>query len=265
MQPLCFGRPGWTSALLLVAEFAVVFMSDACGQPAIVPGPPSVGRTAGPAPSAAPPTSCRNPAARNYSALVYDSERQKLLLFGGWGVAAYGDTWLWDGTCWQNVIAPTAPSARWAPAADFDPDHHQVVMFGGRTFPDTWLDDTWIWDGSGWTNRRLANHPVIRFPIGAYDPAISKFVVYGLNSDGNPQTWTWDGAAWQLIPTTVSPPARFSSVLAYDAVSHSVILFRWQTDPQFLGRHLDLRWNQLEATDASEFPFRPTGLIGCSY
>jgi hypothetical protein len=113
-----------------------------------------------------------------------------------------------------------------------------MVLYGGRTATDTWLDDTWIWDGSSWTQVQLTPHPAIRFPFGTYDAAIGKFVVYGLKPDySGTQTWTWDGT-WQQVPISSAPPGRFSSAMTYDARSQQVILFGGR---QTLG-HLGDTW-----------------------
>jgi hypothetical protein len=122
-------------------------------------------------------------------------------------------------------------------AAAFDPNHHAVVIYGGRTPADTWLDDTWSWDGTTWTQLQLSQHPTLRFAVGAFDPTISKLVVYGLTSDlKTAQTWTWDGS-WQQVTGGPSPTRRVSSALAYDPSSHTVILFggRALEDLAYLG------------------------------
>jgi hypothetical protein len=117
----------------------------------------------------------------------------------------------------------------------FDTNHHLLLMYGGRTPSDTWLDDTWKWDGAAWTQLQPTQHPTLRFAMGAFDPAISKLVVYGLTSDLTAaQTWTWDGN-WQQVATSVSPPPRYSSALAYDPTTRAVILFGGRQTFDYLG------------------------------
>jgi hypothetical protein len=185
--------------------------------------------------------------------LVYDSDRQNVVLFGGSGRQVYGDTWLWNGSCWQLAAPTNSPSPRSSVAAAFLPNLHSLIIYGGRTPADTWLDDTWSWDGSTWAQLKPTQHPVLRFALGAFDPIISKFVVYGLTSDLRAaQTWTWDGN-WQQVTGGPSPTRRVSSALAYDPSSHTVVLFggRVLDDLTYLGDTWafdGVSWKQLTTT-----------------
>jgi hypothetical protein len=142
-------------------------------------------------------------------------------------------------------------------AAAFDPLHHVLIVYGGRTPADTWLDDTWSWNGTTWTQLQPAQHPVLRFAMGAFDPTISKLVVYGLTSDLKAaQTWTWDGN-WKQV-SDPSPTRRVSSALAYDPLSRTVILFggRSTEDLAYLADTWafdGVSWKQI-ATNASPSP-----------
>ena len=240
----------------LTAWAVVILVSvTACGRTAIGIGPASAARSSSPtAQSQSPSPACQSPAARNYSALAYDSDRGQVVLFGGWGADAYGDTWLSTASsCWQHVSTTSSPSPRWSPAAAFDPDRHQTILYGGRTFPDTWLDDTWTWDGNSWTQIQLTPHPSLLFPVGAYDPAIQRFVVYGVTVSGESETWVWDGTAWQRVAVAMAPQARFSSAVAYDPSSRTVILFGGRTDLGFLGDTWSFNggnWKQLKADNS---------------
>lgn len=219
----CARRP----SIAAIAMAALLFA--ACGRPSVTSGVASGERSPSPTGIATSPSSSPSPCAtftaRAESGLAYDSDRQNMVLFGGAGKQIYGDTWLWSGSCWKPANPTGAPSPRYETAAAFDPNTHVVVVYGGRTETDAWLDDTWTWDGGTWTQVQQTPHPVMRFAIGAFDPAIGKVVVYGLSSDySTAETWTWNGS-WQQIATSVAPPPRFSSALGYDASSGAVILF----------------------------------------
>jgi len=103
-----------------------------------------------------------SPSPRDTLALVYDSVRNNVVLFGGVDSngSALGDTWTWNGTNWTQASPQTKPPARFEHAMAYDTMHQQSVLFGGQT-PQL-LNDTWVWDGSKWAqitpNRRLGIH-----------------------------------------------------------------------------------------------------------
>lgn len=186
------------------------------------------------------------------SALVYDSDHQQLVLFGGVGTDFYGDTWLRIGSCWQLTNSAAAPAARSDSGAAFDPNHHQLVLYGGRTPPNDWQDDTWVW-AAGWTRRHPVQQPEVTFPLVVFDPVLQKVVLYGQSANATTQTWAWDGTTWQQIVTRASPPARDSAGLAYDPISQKVILFGGETDSGFLGDTWEfdgINWQQLTPNSA---------------
>lgn len=222
--------PGRT---IVVAIGLIVLLCSSCGRAGIAPG--SASATSGPGaasqPRSASPTAvaqssslpCSQPAARGGSVFVYDSDRQNVVLFGGGGRTIYGDTWLWNGACWEPVSTPSAPSPRETAASAFDPLNHLLLVYGGRSA--SWLSDTWTWDGTSWSLSQAPQHPDLRFAMGAFDPRVGKVVVYGLTWDYSAaQTWTWDGT-WSQITSSVVPPPRVSSGLAYDPATQRILLF----------------------------------------
>src|SRR6266851_3182622 len=114
-------------ALGLIA--VVLLLGSACGRVGPTAGQASATRTASSPSVVATSPSCGVPAARGNSALVYDSNRQTLVLFGGSGREVYGDTWLRSGPCWQQINPTTSPPARSTAAAAFDPNAQVVLMF----------------------------------------------------------------------------------------------------------------------------------------
>ncbi len=213
------------STWLALGALCLLSMVQGCGTPA-ASGQASAPRSVAPSGTAEPfGSACRTPATRALSAIAYDSATHNVVLFGGVGEDVYGDTWQWNGAGWQLAKTLTAPSPRSTVAAAFDDDHNLLVVYGGRGPSDTWLDDTWTWDGTSWTMATVAQHPVIRFAMGAFDHQIGKVVVFGLTPDYSAtQTWIWDGA-WHQLSTGPQPPPRASSALAYDPSSQRVILF----------------------------------------
>lgn len=93
------------------------------------------------------PTSVPSP--RNGPALAYDPSLSAVVLFGGavgtCCADSLNDTWTWNGVNWTEIYpANTLPSARNAPAMDYDPLRKVVLMFGGAADSGRELDDTWF-------------------------------------------------------------------------------------------------------------------------
>jgi hypothetical protein len=71
--------------------------------------------------------------ARGEHAMVYDSARQRLVLFGGGGNNIdYDDTWEWDGTSWIQCYSTVTPSARSVHAMAYDSARQRTILFGGK-------------------------------------------------------------------------------------------------------------------------------------
>jgi hypothetical protein len=94
--------------------------------------------------------SSEGPAARFPAGFVYDESDRNVMLFGGHafdnqGIRTYGDTWIWDGTAWQEVTTD-GPSPRDGADAVFDRAANHVLLFGGAQIGSdvTLRNDTWL-------------------------------------------------------------------------------------------------------------------------
>lgn len=74
------------------------------------------------------------PAGRTGHAMVYDAEREAVLMIGGLGEDEIdlADVWVFDGTEWTAIEAPPAAVERRRHQAMFDRERNAVVIFGGR-------------------------------------------------------------------------------------------------------------------------------------
>ena len=95
----------------------------------------------------------QGPSPRDGADAVFTQDSNQILLFGGAeidsDVTLRDDTWLWDGSQW-NQLEVEGPPARVHPAMAFDVMHGKVVMTGGSNAPAKTLADTWEWDGQSW-------------------------------------------------------------------------------------------------------------------
>lgn len=136
---------------------------------------------------------------------------------------------------WVKLTPTSPPSARRAGAMAFDSTQNRLLAYGGIVpGPATITSETWSWNGTVWT---LLNppggapprwgHQMVRITsinrlltFGGRSPTIS-----GLAND----TYQWTGTAWTLVPTPVSPTARFRYGMAYDSLRNRVVLFGGRT------------------------------------
>ena len=93
--------------------------------------------------------------------LAFDSDRNVIVLFGGYsGVAGNGeplqDTWEWDGVDWIQKNSSNVPNARSGHHLVYDSLRKVSVLFGGYQQNA----QTWEWDGNDWS----LSEPIISPP-----------------------------------------------------------------------------------------------------
>ena len=165
--------------------------------------------------------------------MAYDIARNKVVVFGGeidgW---LAGDTWEWDPatrTWAEKPASSLVYGGLFGPAMAYDPNRHQVILFGGRAYYNWGEGATWAWDGTNWNNITPGVYPPPRFIHAmATDLTRSKVVMFGgkNNSYALTDTWEWDGNAWtQVALSGAVPPARDDPAMTYDATRHVTGLF----------------------------------------
>lgn len=192
------------------------------------------------------------PDARSGAAMVYDSKRSKVILFGGRAGSGYNyeDTWEWDPTtgAWTDVAsAGSHPSARSQHAMVYEASTGKVFLFGGGRSDSASYDatgvivslaDAWELDpvAHAWTQVTAAG-PSARHDLGmVWDSARNKAVLFGgMQIDisgvtGIPKqdTWEWDPATstWSERTSQGSKPgARYAHSMAYDGSRSKVLVF----------------------------------------
>ncbi len=152
---------------------------------------------------------------------------------------------------WTNITPPSDranPSPRELPAEAYDPDGHEVVLFGG--YGDSpggtlaFLGDTWTYADDRWTE--LANAttcspstcPSARAgAMLAYDPVKHALVLFGgyITVPALPRprviayndTWAFANGTWTNLSGLLgaAPSPRFSAAMAYDPSDDDVVLF----------------------------------------
>lgn len=182
-----------------------------------------------------------NAGERSGHVLLYDSNRSRIVLFGGRHnnpsnnvQTLLGDTWIFQNGDWSQLATPNAPSARSVPGAAFDPVRDRIVLFGGNVFDTdgktvTTIHDTWEFDGTTWT-QRASDGPKIGKPTVVYDDATHQMILLGLDeSSTNKQStlmYLYDAAAgtWNQIKPEGLPPCVNEAHVAFDGETNSLIL-----------------------------------------
>jgi len=218
-----------------------------------------------------------SPPARWLTAMAYDADRGKVMLFGGYYVEdnvpyLLADTWEWDGDQWTELtpIDPAdSPSARSGHTLAFDDASGQLVLFGGYDLTDRFAD-TWVWNETRWvevTPLDPDDSPLARdYGAMAYDELRGRIVLFGGRFDPGfyQDTWEWDGSVWvDVTPTgpTDSPTWRDGHAMTYDAALQRVLLACGYDG----GNRNDLwawtgsRWEQIPPADPGEAPARRRG------
>lgn len=99
----------------------------------------------------------RAPSGRVYQNMVYDSQSDRIILFGG--TPGEAETWAYDfnSNIWMNMNSPAPPPGRSRHGMAYDSESDRTILFGGWMPPyaaqtDELLSDTWSY-------RYVANHP----------------------------------------------------------------------------------------------------------
>jgi N-acetylneuraminic acid mutarotase len=174
------------------------------------------------------------PSGRFGHAIVYDSDRDRTVLFGGSTTATLSDTWEYDGGpgLWTQIATTGSPHARSGHAMIYDPTRQKVLLFGGFEDDGTRLADTWEYDGtsSTWTPILTTGSPMGRSEHAmVLDSARNKVVMFGGEHNiALGDTWEYDAptTTWsQVSATGTAPSPREFHAMAYDSIRSRTVLF----------------------------------------
>jgi M6 family metalloprotease-like protein len=166
-------------------------------------------------------------------AMAFDEARGQIVLFGGVSGETNGlvdQTWVWDGSNWQQMHPAVSPPARSGHAMAYDSIAQKAILFGGSG-NDGLLDDTWTWDGADWSQSVSPENPVARTGHSmAFDAARGQIVLFGGMGLQGPDTawpsdtWVWAGGVWQQKLSAIPPVGRAGHVLAYHKALQTVVM-----------------------------------------
>jgi hypothetical protein len=224
-------------------------------QPAATPPPTETpASTETPAPTEIPTL---NPSARGYVSMVYDSESDKIILFGGCSepiegneLTPNGETWAYDvaSNIWTNMKPASGPpenmivsicTGNSLPKGGidlvYDIESDRVIRFGGH-----WnTNDTWAYDYNTNTWTEMADGPKYRMGYRmAYDAESDRCILFGglywpPGVFNETYAYDFNSDTWTKMEPSVSPKGRNFHAMAYDPQADRVILFgggNWDYD-----------------------------------
>ncbi|MBI5525711.1 MAG: hypothetical protein HY897_05200 [Deltaproteobacteria bacterium] len=153
-----------------------------------------------------------NPSPRKDTALSYDDDRVRTVLFGGElsGSVLNAETWEWISAnkSWDRIVTAQSPSARYGAAMAYDTYRNFTVLFGGCTAQSgstctAYSGETWEYNGTNWalvtpTDPEGDGNPEPRaLHTLAFDQLRRRVILYG-GGDGHDfgDLWEWNGTSW---------------------------------------------------------------------
>jgi hypothetical protein len=137
--------------------------------------------------------------------LVYDSESDRIILFGGATGATretasiLNDTWAYDYNTNTWTEMAKGPEDHLGYRMAYDSESDRSILFGGMVYPRIkLLNDTWAYDFNTdtWTEMQPSTSPPVRnYHAMAYDTQADRVILFGGSDSrdkGIPDTWAYD-------------------------------------------------------------------------
>lgn len=190
-------------------------------------------------------TTVGKPSGRYASTMVYDSTRQRVMLFGGMNAIYNDDTWEYNGATatWTQITTVGKPSGRMYAAMVYDKNKQRCVLFGGVN-ATVRFDDTWEYNGATSTWLQIVPiggiYPTHRSEHSmAFDTIRNKCAMFGGQDQhvGLPEhmpaeTWEYTAATttWVKVnagtdPEKTNPSGRVAFAMVYDPDFGTVLVF----------------------------------------
>lgn len=195
--------------------------------------------------------------ARDSARMVWDTNEDRLLLFGGEGASGLvGSTFTAQGAqAFQKTSDLVEPPARRDHAMVYDARSERVLLFGGRACTRLQscepLGDLWAYQSTtGWVELTTSGpRPSARFGHSlSFDEARGVTILFGGRSEDAvlDDTWELHDDAWSaLLQGALHPSARAHAAMTYDASRQVTVLFGGQQNlvlPESTNDHLGDTW-----------------------
>ncbi|MFX0171611.1 MAG: kelch repeat-containing protein [Candidatus Hodarchaeota archaeon] len=171
--------------------------------------------------------------------MVYNPIKNEIILFGGMKnnlnqEASYlQDSWVFNCSdyIWREIETTNQPGRRISHDMIYDPENHQIVLFGGGNH-QTSFNDTWLFNLTSytWTEIAPAIAPSPRYdPRMFYDSMNNEIVLYGgyLENGYSNNTWCFfpSNNSWRELKQIEAPSARYGHRMVYSTTKEKGFLF----------------------------------------
>lgn len=186
-------------------------------------------------------TAASTPGKFLHTNIVYDSGRNKIVLFGGVkaGQGFSNELWEWNGIQWNKMEVDLAPSPRIAHGMVYSKAWKKTLITGGVNEKGENQNEIWSWDGKKFELMDSLMPELEPGPgnaVGLEEKNGFKILLAGRltslagipSSDPSKQqigTWLWDGRIWEKLNLTIAPSLREYHSMVYDRKNKRVILF----------------------------------------
>lgn len=182
------------------------------------------------------------PKARSGHSMIYDEQRNRLLVFGGKNNKGelLNDLWSWNGNDWKK-ISDIGPMPRQSHRMVYNSNNGDLFLFGGSNAEGNALNDTWIYRNEKWIQLESDNLPPARLQhTMCYDKKQDKIIVFGgfRRTDKGKfvygDTWEWSSYnGWHQKANDLHL-SRDHHAMVYDNANEKIVLFGGY-NKQYLG------------------------------
>ncbi len=171
--------------------------------------------------------------------MVYDSESDRLIFFGGYDIPNNGyfnETWVFDlaTNMWTQMTPAIAPPGTNFQSMVYDSAADRVLMWGSVSDDRLWSYD---YNNDTWAEvAETGTPPLTDYTRMVYVPALQQSILFGgvdvPNEVPQGSTWVFDHPTqtWQQLTLATAPEPRAWQSMVYEPITQQILLFGGGTD-----------------------------------
>lgn len=184
----------------------------------------------------------KTPRARTFACMVYDEDKDRIILFGGNKVLfgeetkytnLLNDTWEFRNNEWIELKTENSPSPRAEASMVYDPIKHSIILFGGYTILDdeyVKLGDTWEFFDNKWTQVSNSGPTPRSGASMIFDENLGCAILFGGSAydrqygSSKGETWVWKSNKWTKLDNK-QPRGIYNSAMAFSPLKNITMRF----------------------------------------